>query len=152
MRQNKVKYSLWIMAAVIILSVAGFSFIRFSASKNSGHQHTGESTEQRAELSGELEDGIRVIEMKARQFAFDPDTITVKEGEKIRLEITSEDVAHGFHLGDYGINRRLNPNETIVIEFEADQAGEFIFDCSVYCGKGHEDMTGNLNVLNNEVK
>jgi heme/copper-type cytochrome/quinol oxidase subunit 2 len=100
-----------------------------------------------AELTGKLSNGVRVIELKARKFAFDPATIIVKQGEKIRLRVTSEDVMHGIGIADYDIDRKLPPNETQVIEFTAGKAGKHYFYCSVYCGSGHGDMRGELVVL-----
>jgi len=100
--------------------------------------------DQELEPSGTLQDGIRVVEVKARQFEFEPSTIVVKQGEKVRLKVTSQDVAHGFAVEDLEINRELPPNETQQIEFKAEDAGRHHFHCSVYCGEGHDEMHGQL--------
>jgi cytochrome c oxidase subunit 2 len=34
----------------------------------------------------------------------------------------------------------------VTVEFVADKAGTFTFSCSVYCGKGHRGMKGELVV------
>jgi cytochrome c oxidase subunit 2 len=96
--------------------------------------------------SGKVVDGVRVVEVAARQFEFDPNTIVVGQGEKVRLEVTSKDVTHGFGLAAYGINQVLPPGETQKIEFTADKAGTFPFQCTIYCGAGHNDMRGQLAV------
>ena len=82
----------------------------------------------------------------ATQWAFSPDTIRVNEGDLVRLTVKSLDVTHGFMIGDYDINKVLNPNETVVIEFTASKKGTFSFRCSVQCGGGHPDMKGQLIV------
>ncbi len=98
-------------------------------------------------LSGELVDGVRVVKIKAQRFEFDPGTIVVKAEENIRFEITSQDVTHGIEIKDFGINEVLEPGKTQVITFVAGKSGRHHFHCSVYCGKGHDQMHGELVIL-----
>lgn len=84
--------------------------------------------------------------MTAKQFAFEPSTIEVNKGDKVKLTVTSIDVPHGFAIREYGINERLDPNKPVVIEFIADKQGTFTFFCSVFCGSGHSSMKGKLVV------
>lgn len=86
------------------------------------------------------------IDMTARQWSFEPATVRVRVGDKVRLRITSVDVAHGFALSDFGINARLEPGQTTEIVFLADRPGTFGFFCSVFCGSGHGGMRGELVV------
>lgn len=87
-----------------------------------------------------------VIKMTAFQYDFEPNTIRVKEGDKVTLNITSTDVEHGFSISAYNINESLPPNEMVTITFVADKKGEFPFVCSVFCGTGHSEMRGTLIV------
>ena len=112
-----------------------------------GQLEHGEHADSEYELSGELVNGIRIIKIKARRFEFDPSKMVVKAGEKIRLEVTSEDVVHGIEIKDFSINRELKPHKTEVITFTAHNPGSHHFHCSVYCGTGHGDMHGELIVL-----
>ena len=98
------------------------------------------------ELSGEVVDGVRVIKVDAHQWAFDPNRIVVKKGEKVRIIARSSDVTHGFGLPDFNIDKQLPPNQDVPIEFTPDRAGEFEWRCTVYCGAGHKDMRGTLVV------
>jgi len=91
-------------------------------------------------LSGKIEDGVRVVAIKAFQYAFDPDPIVVGFGEKVRLLITSTDVAHGFAVKEFKINVSIPAGKTEQVEFIADKKGTFHAYCSVYCGAGHEHM------------
>ncbi len=86
------------------------------------------------------------IQMVARQFEFEPNIIRVKKGDLVRIEITSEDVVHGFALPAFGINVPVQPDQTAVVEFVADKTGSFEFYCSIYCGAGHAQMRGTLIV------
>lgn len=89
---------------------------------------------------------IKEFDMTARQWAFEPSTIMVKEGDTVRLNIKNEDVAHGFAIFEFNVNERLPPGKTTTIEFTADKKGEYTFFCSVSCGQGHRDMKGKLIV------
>ena len=89
---------------------------------------------------------INELSIKAFAWAFQPDTITVKKGDRVRLSITSTDVAHGFALPDFGVHQDLESGKTSVIEFTADKQGRFSFFCSVFCGDGHRGMKGLLIV------
>jgi heme/copper-type cytochrome/quinol oxidase subunit 2 len=84
------------------------------------------------------------IEMTAEDFHFTPEVLHVKEGTFVTLKIKSIDGTHGFNLGAFGIDERLDENETKVIEFYAGQKGEYGFRCSHFCGLGHLGMTGTL--------
>ncbi len=89
---------------------------------------------------------VHEITITAKQFVFNPSEIRVKEGEKVRLKITSVDVTHGFALPEFNVNATLDPQKEQTVEFVANKKGEFTFFCSVVCGRGHRDMTGKLIV------
>jgi len=110
-----------------------------------GPMQAGE--EHAPELTGRVVEGVRVVRVAVRQFEFDPAKIVVREGERVRLELTSEDVNHGIVIEDYGVDRKLLPGKTELVEFTADKPGTHHFHCSVYCGSGHGDMHGELVVL-----
>ena len=87
-----------------------------------------------------------VINMTAKSFQFDPQVITVNQGEHVRLIITALNRDHGIQIKGYGINQRLKKGVPTTIEFTADKAGTFPFRCSVFCGLGHRRMKGVLIV------
>lgn len=93
------------------------------------------------------------IAIEAKQFEFVPSTFTVNEGDHVRLTFTSsmdiqdQYLLHSFSMNAYDIAVDLPVGETVVVEFVADQAGEFGFDCSVFCGDRHNDMVGTMTVI-----
>ncbi len=89
---------------------------------------------------------VREIAITAKRFAFTPDTITVKQGEKIRLKITSEDVSHGFSILELGVNEVIEPEKETVVELTPTKKGSYRYFCSVECGNGHLAMQGKLIV------
>lgn len=91
-------------------------------------------------LSGKVENGVRIINVKASRYKFEPDTIVVKLGEKVRLLITATDVSHGLTLPDFNVNVVVDAKKTGSVEFMADKKGTFHAHCAVYCGPGHGHM------------
>jgi len=102
------------------------------------------------EASGTLNGDIRVINVRAFRFDFDPNPIIVNQGEKVKLIVTSTDTTHGIVIPEYGINVPAPVGRPTVVDFVADKAGTFSFFCNVYCGSGHSAMRGSLVVKENQ--
>lgn len=128
------------------------TLILFSSGCSKANQHDhregAEANEVpgNAEVSGRLQDGIRVIELEASRYKFEPDPIVVNLGEKVRVIAASADVTHGIEIPDFKINLTIAPGKTSEAEFVADKKGTFHAHCSVYCGPGHGHMHGALIV------
>lgn len=90
------------------------------------------------------------IKLSARKFEFEPGVITVRKDKPVRLLITASDVEHGFEIEELGINKRVKPGTVTVVEFTPTRSGKFRFACSVMCGSGHDEMTGELVVTEQE--
>lgn len=86
------------------------------------------------------------ITVNAKRFAFEPKIITVEQGQRVRMTITSTDVTHGFSLREYDIDEKITAGASKTFEFTAAGAGRFHFHCSIECGDGHETMMGTLVV------
>ncbi len=88
----------------------------------------------------------RVIHITAKKFEFSPDAITLKKGEPVVFEISSGDREHGFNLRAFGVRANVSPGKVSRIRFTPDKTGKFTFSCDVFCGDGHEEMTGTVVV------
>lgn len=88
----------------------------------------------------------QVIRMTAENFDFSPNTVTVKKGIPVVIELTSKDRKHGFFLPDFGVKVEIAPGTVSRAQFTPNKAGTYSFACHVFCGEGHEDMLGTLIV------
>ncbi|MDT3705087.1 MAG: cupredoxin domain-containing protein [Thermincola sp.] len=89
----------------------------------------------------------RHIFVQARQFGYDPAVIKVNKGDKVTIELISEDVTHGLYLDGYDVNLITRPaGDPGVATFIADKTGKFNFRCSQTCGAFHPFMIGKLVV------
>lgn len=72
--------------------------------------------------------------------------MTVRKGDKVKLKVTVTSGIHNFNIDEFDIHEATPLNEEKIIEFVADEAGEFVY----YCGKpGHREagQWGTLKVL-----
>jgi cytochrome c oxidase subunit 2 len=88
----------------------------------------------------------RVIKVVAKKFEFVPAEIRVKQGETVSLQFTAPEVPMGVNLADFNQRVDVVPGKTALLEFTPDKVGTFTFLCDVFCGSGHEDMSGTLVV------
>ena len=110
----------------------------------------------------------RRIEMKVRQYAYNPPIIKVNRGDTIRLRFESEDVVHGFYLEGYDIDASIIPQSPYVevwrpsspedtrqkveeLVFVANRTGKFRYRCSHTCGTMHPFMSGEFVVAPNRL-
>ena len=89
---------------------------------------------------------IRTFDITAKQWEFIPASITVNQGDIVRINVTSTDVDHGFVISAFGVNVEVNASQTEHVEFVADKKGTYTIFCSVFCGTGHGNMKGTLIV------
>ena len=90
--------------------------------------------------------GSNEIKVTAKKFEFAPSAIHVKKGDHVKLVITVADHDHGFKLEAFQIDQLLKKGDSTTVEFTADRAGTFPFECSHFCGLGHKKMKGELVV------
>ena len=71
----------------------------------------------------------RMIRITAHKWSFTPDEIHLVVGQPVVLELVS-----------------LDPGRSIQIPVRPLRAGTFTFHCDVFCGDGHEEMSGRIVV------
>ena len=89
---------------------------------------------------------VKTFEVKADDYKFIPDTITVNQGDRVVIKALAVDKDHGFYIKQYKIDQLMPKGQWVSIEFVADRAGEFTIRCSKFCGWKHFWMTGKLIV------
>ena len=88
----------------------------------------------------------RIIKVVARKFDFTPGEIHLKKSVPVVLELTTLDVVMGFNVPDFGVRSDIMQGMTSRIRFTPDKVGEFPFYCDIFCGSGHEGMSGVIAV------
>jgi cytochrome c oxidase subunit 2 len=99
-----------------------------------------------AALGGPAWPQERVVRIASKKFTFMPEEVTLKLGEPVVLELTTEDVHMGFKCVDLGLRADILPGRVTRIPLTPVKAGSFGFFCDVFCGDDHELMSGTLTI------
>jgi cytochrome c oxidase subunit II len=90
---------------------------------------------------------VKTFAVVAKRFSFEPATIEVAVGDRVRLVVTSADGVHGVGIRMFKVDSFVpRGGKPVTIDFTASEAGTFPIVCSEACGDGHEDMRGSLVV------
>lgn len=122
--------------AVVLLIVVGFPVAVF------GYQYL-----YQPRSAGD----VKVFDLTAQMpesGGWQPERLTVNQGDRVRLRLHGADVVHSFAIGRMDLEPVVvNPGEMETVEFVAEEAGQFTFYCNVWCSPFHYRMRGTLEVL-----
>jgi heme/copper-type cytochrome/quinol oxidase subunit 2 len=87
-------------------------------------------------------DTVRQLVMKKWEIV--PNRLEIRQGARVELVVSSTDVEHGLAVPGLGINEPVQPEHPAVIRFLAQTPGVYPMRCSIACGRGHDQMTGEI--------
>ena len=71
---------------------------------------------------------VKTIDVIASRFQFEPETISVVQGDSVRLRLHSADRSHAFAIKAFRVKAVIpKRGETVTVEFVAEQAGTFAY-------------------------
>jgi nitrosocyanin len=76
-----------------------------------------------------------VLEVTASNSGFRPETLRLRKGESVRINLKTADREHCFAVDALRIEKRIRPGKTTSFELTPDRAGRFV----VYCCLEPED-------------
>lgn len=89
---------------------------------------------------------VESFSITAHRYRFEPTRIEVFQGDVVKVELRTTDIAHSWTVDDYRIAKRVEPHSPVTFEFRADKAGRFPFYCSLQTEDGCRRMRGELVV------
>ena len=89
----------------------------------------------------------QVIKILARRFTYTPNKLSLKQGVPVILELTTADVLMGFSAPDFDVRADIIPGKAARVRLVPDKTGTFTFLCDIFCGSGHETMSGTITVV-----
>ena len=89
----------------------------------------------------------KTINLTAHRFTYDPDEITLKKGEPVVLVVKSQDVPHGLRIKELNVDLKIPAHGTAQAQFTPDKTGDFVGQCTVFCGSGHGSMKITVHVV-----
>ena len=95
----------------------------------------------------------QAVELRARmpeQGGWTPAGLTVTAGIPLLLRLTSDDVLHGFAIGQSDQPAvDVSPGKMTELTLQFDQPGKYTYYCTRWCGANHWRMRGTIEVLPN---
>jgi mono/diheme cytochrome c family protein/plastocyanin len=83
----------------------------------------------------------------AEQGGWTPDVIQAEAGEPLHLRLTSDDVVHGFAVGQMEMEAvNIEPGKVTDLTLTFDKPGVYTFYCTRWCGLNHWRMRGTIEV------
>ncbi len=91
--------------------------------------------------------GVEIHGRMAETGGWTPGALTAKVGEPLHLQLTSDDVQHGFAVGqtDWPAGE-VKPGEMTQTTLTFDRPGKYVFYCTRWCGLNHWRMRGTIEV------
>lgn len=78
---------------------------------------------------------------------WNPEVIQAQAGEPLHLRFTSEDVVHGFAVGQMDMQAvDIEPGKVTQVTLTFDKPGAYTFYCTRWCGVNHWRMRGTIEV------
>jgi len=94
---------------------------------------------------------IEIHGVMANNGGWTPGTITAQVGQPIDLRLTSDDVLHGFAIGQSDHSAiEVVPGKWTTTTLIFDQPGKYTFYCTHWCGADHGRMRGTIEVTGDE--
>lgn len=83
----------------------------------------------------------------AENGGWNPDIIQAKMGQPLHLKLTSDDVVHGFAIGQMDMTSiDIEPGKVTEITLAFDKPGTYTYYCTRWCGPNHWRMRGTIEV------
>lgn len=145
---------------LLILLAGGYFLLRGNTTQNSTVDQLNRNNEQTAPENSAVqetpvenlmedqgivaESDVVTVTMEAGAFYFTPDTITVKQGQTVRIELSAMDMMHDYNIDELNVDGPVvKSGESTTIEFVADRVGNFEYYCSV----GQHRANGQVGTL-----
>jgi len=137
-----------VVAAALLFSAAMLALLAFAAVRL-GISVPGCVTNVKPFANGELiqlAPGRYEAHVVSKMFSFKPSPLKVPKGAVVDFYLTSQDVVHGFYIDGTDVNLTAIPNAVSYAQAHFDKPGKYQVICHEFCGLGHQDMVGVIEV------
>ncbi len=126
------KKIVWVISVVLLIAaaIAGSRF--FTVNKPSAPSSAVQSESGRPPMSAMS----GMLTIKGFNYGFSPQTIRVKLGDVVNINLVSDDSPHTFTIDELGVNQQFTWGKDTTVTFTASKKGTFQFYCAV---PGHRE-------------
>lgn len=134
--------NVWIwVAGIAVLALGGWLFVNNAPAPQILQENPSTGTEAASsapEASARPAENerpaaaMKEFTVTGKNYSFDPSTISVQKGDRIKIIFRSAENFHDFRLDEFGAaTKRISAGQEDTAEFTADKAGAFEYYCSV---------------------
>lgn len=76
--------------------------------------------------------------------------LNVRQNTPVKMIMRADDVLHSFFIPAFRVKQDILPGRFTQLWFTPTKVGSFIIFCAEYCGSGHSQMLGRVNVMSPE--
>ncbi|TAM78450.1 cytochrome c oxidase subunit II [bacterium] len=99
-------------------------------------------------IAGAAAPASKTVDISAKNFAFTPAVVTLKEGQPTTLKLVATQGAHGLVAPEIGLTKMATiTNAPTTVTVTPQKAGTFVEHCALFCGAGHANMTITFKVV-----
>jgi mono/diheme cytochrome c family protein/plastocyanin len=96
---------------------------------------------------GAQQHSVEIHAAMAESGGWSPGNLTVEAGQPLHLQLTSDDVLHGFAVGmTEWASVDVKPGQATELSLTFDEPGTYTFYCTRWCGPNHWRMRGTIEV------
>ncbi|GAA0243949.1 cytochrome c oxidase subunit II [Haladaptatus pallidirubidus] len=147
-KENRRLEITWTVATAIVLLFVGYASYGVMA-----NEYVTTTPEDAQEMEGNAVEVEVVAEKYVWTFNYEGEnvstsgTMVIPEDRPVYLNVTSTDWLHSLHVPELGLKQDAIPNQHNVIKTEATETGTYQLYCAEYCGVGHSEMLGEVQVV-----
>jgi cytochrome c oxidase subunit 2 len=151
-RENRRLEITWTIATAIILLFVGVISYQVLASPFVAADSPDAGTDVAPEDEADLLEVRVVAQTYAWNFEYPEENVTTQgtmvlpANRTVRLNVTSQDWLHALHVPDLGLKRDAFPGQSNYLVTRVYETGEYQLYCAEYCGVGHSQMLGTVDV------
>jgi cytochrome c oxidase subunit 2 len=137
-----------VLVAALLFAAAMLGLIAYAAVRL-GISVPGCVTDVKPFSTGELiqvAPGRYEAHVVSKTFSFKPSPLKVPKGAVVDFYLTSQDIVHGFYIDGTDVNLMAIPNAVTYGQARFTKPGKYQVICHEFCGLGHQDMVGVIEV------
>lgn len=113
---------------ILILIIAGVGWLTLFNQKRKMQIPSGNNTQINTSLVP-LPAGMLAIQ--GFNYGYNLKNIVVKEGDTVKISLSSDDSPHTFTIDEFGVNQEFNWGKNTDVSFIANKKGTFQYYCAV---------------------
>lgn len=126
------KIVIGVVIAIIILGGLGFFLSKSPTQQPATTSVTPQPTVTPTPSGAMSDEKVKTITVDGTNFSFTPSTITVKQGDTVKITVKNTGGMHDFAIDEFNVKTKvISSGSSDEVQFVANKKGQFEYYCSV---------------------